>query len=261
MDIIEHGDILPADGKAKASVYGLQGELTEQFEDDLISEYVLLIFVNSRLAYKAVCTPTDLPDLVVGRLITEAGIDPSDIKTVDVCINGNAAKVTVSNGFESGIRSKSFNETLTCCTDNLTLLDSNRDLLRIPDTDIDLTGIPALLAVASEDTALHKLTGSSHSALLMYEGKVIYKAEDIGRHNAIDKAVGYLYRNGLQPSKAILYTTGRMPTDMIRKAIRAKIPVLVSRQKPTVEGVKLASDHNLMIIGHLRSGNYRIYGK
>ena len=53
MDIIEHGDILPADGKAKASVYGLQGELTEQFEDDLISEYVLLIFVNSRLAYKA----------------------------------------------------------------------------------------------------------------------------------------------------------------------------------------------------------------
>lgn len=259
MEIVEHEGTLLTHGKVTASSFGTDGSKLSSSDEHLISEYVLLIFINSRPAYKVVCTPADLPELVAGRIISESGIDPSDIEKIDICRSGNAAKVTIKGSALSELKDRSFPDVSTCCTDNISLLGTGRDLPVLPSSHTDLSLIPVILQRAEEDTKLHQLTGSSHSSILMYEGKIIYEAEDIGRHNALDKAIGRLYIRGLDPSKAVLYTTGRMPTDMIRKVIRARIPVLVSRQRPTVEGVETAARCNLHLIGNLRRDHYIIY--
>lgn len=259
MEIVEHEGTLLTHGTVHASSYASDGIKLSSQNEQLISEYTLLIFINSKPAFKVVCTPTDLPELTAGRIITESGIDPSDIISIDICRSGNAARVTVKGDAASKLKDSRFPEVSTCCTDNISLLNAGPDLPALTSPVTDISSLPLIIQKAEEDTDLHKLTGSSHSSILMYEGKVIYAAEDIGRHNALDKAVGRLYIRGLDPSKAVLYTTGRMPVDMIRKVIRARIPVLISRQRPTVEGVELAARCNLRLIGNLRHDHYIIY--
>ena len=258
MIIVEHKGGLTTHDSVRTSVYGTDGKSAVK-DESLIREYVLMIFINSKLSFKVVCTHTDLPELVAGRIITEAGLVPSDIEKIDICRLGNSAKVTVRSEAFSSLRKEDFTGVPTCCTDNVNLIRTDEDLRELPAADFDIPKIELIRQKAEDDTGLHRITGSSHSALLMYEDRIVFEADDIGRHNAVDKAAGYLYIRELDPSKAVIYTTGRMPTDMIRKVIRARIPVLVSRQKPTVEGVELALRYNLKLIGNLRPDSFKIY--
>ena len=72
--------------------------------------------------------------------------------------------------------------------------------------------------------------------------------EDIGRHNALDKAVGSMLLAGVPLSECVLYTSGRVPMDMVRKAIRAGVPALVSKTMPTVQSLELAQEYGLQLL-------------
>ena len=114
------------------------------------------------------------------------------------------------------------------------------------------------------DTKLHKETGSTHSAFLLTrnqenEWDIRFEAEDIGRHNAIDKVVGYALLNGIPLTEAALFTSGRVPVDVAVKVIRAGIPILISKEKPTAEAVALAGQYNLTLICKARKDSFEIY--
>lgn len=72
---------------------------------------------------------------------------------------------------------------------------------------------------------------------MLHEGRILCACEDIGRHNALDKAVGSVLLAGVPLSECMLYTSGRVPMDMVRKAIRAGVPALVSKTMPTVQSL------------------------
>lgn len=212
------------------------GSLISLKDNCLLIEYALSVFSEGKLLFKAVCTPTCLKELIVGRLITESGIFPDDIEQIEIFPEEGTANV---------ILHKKPNK-----KPEPTQLTGSSDYL---------CAVSALNSKVKEDSGLHVLTGASHSSMLVYEDKVLFEAEDLGRHNAIDKAVGFLYINGLDPSKAALFTTGRMPEDMVRKALMARIPVFISKKKPTAAGLSIAAKYNLRLIGSLRDDHMEVY--
>ena len=229
-------------GTVKSERVRLEDLSVSSEDKELISEYHLNISINGCLVSKVICTPSHLPELVVGRILTETGIKPDSIDSIRITEQQNTAEVTMVS--EAAL---------------------NPDLEIIPEHNISLPEIKAM-AIAinerlSEDAKLHKATQSSHSCFLLKDGRIVFEAEDIGRHNAVDKAVGYIYMNDIDPMTTALFTTGRMPVDMVRKVIRASVPVFISKKQPTTDGVELAKEYGLTMIGNLRDDRLNIYNQ
>ena len=226
----------------------------------LLTENRLAVRVNEQDAMRIVCTPTDLHELVLGRLLTEGIIQSADdIDVLYICPEGTRAEVILREGVL--FRTSGTEETPTCCTNNHVLIEGRRDLKPVQPLAWEPAWIWKFEDRFAQDTRLHRLTHSSHSAFLMFRGDIRYEAEDIGRHNALDKVIGMALRDHIDRSECLLYTSGRVPVDMARKAIRAGIPVMVSKEAPTAESVLLAREYGLQLIGGVKKGRMDIYGK
>ncbi len=107
---------------------------------------------------------------------------------------------------------------------------------------------------------VHRQVGGTHSAAIFRpDGTLVALAEDIGRHNAVDKVLGYSLLRGLSLDDKLLLTSGRASYEMITKALRLHIPVIVSMSAPTSLAVQLAQDRGLTLIGYLRGGRMNVY--
>ncbi|MCI6466774.1 MAG: formate dehydrogenase accessory sulfurtransferase FdhD [Faecalicatena sp.] len=111
----------------------------------------------------------------------------------------------------------------------------------------------------AQGTPVHKKTWAMHSCFLWHEDKIVFECEDIGRHNAFDKVAGYALLHGIELPKCIIYLSGRIPADMVRKAVMAKVPVLVSKAVPTADGIEMAEEYGLTLIGAARQDMIRVY--
>ena len=110
-----------------------------------------------------------------------------------------------------------------------------------------LTTADTLAAAMGGELPLYRATRAVHSCFLLRAGRILYQCEDLGRHNALDKAVGCALADGVPLGECVLYTSGRVPVDMVRKAIRAGVPALVSKTMPTVQSVELAEEYGLRL--------------
>jgi FdhD protein len=107
---------------------------------------------------------------------------------------------------------------------------------------------------------VHREIGGTHAAVLFdRRGEAVVLAEDIGRHNAIDKAVGHCLLRGIPLRDKVLLTSGRASYEMAVKAIRTGIPIVASVSSPTSLAVQLAEDRGLTLIGYLRGGRMNVY--
>lgn len=228
----------------------------------VLAEHLLHIYINEQLTMKVVCTPRHLAELVLGRLLSEGIISGLDeVEQLYLCKTGQRAKVTLTDHAKRP--ASGFVETTpSCCTGNRTLNDSFvRYGPLVPVTPIpwDPEWIFALADQFSLGTELHSRTWATHSCFLAQGGTLLFSCEDIGRHNALDKAIGYALRHGIHLNECIVYSSGRIPTDMVEKAIRAGIPILCTKAYPTQEAVSLARAHRLTLIGCARQRQMKLY--
>lgn len=105
----------------------------------------------------------------------------------------------------------------------------------------------------------HRIGGTHSAAVFRGDGKAVYQAEDIGRHNAVDKVIGYCLLRKIPLRDKMLVTSGRASYEMAMKAIRVEIPVIATLSAPTSMAVELAEDRGLTLIGYLRGGRMNVY--
>ncbi|SFG18860.1 formate dehydrogenase accessory sulfurtransferase FdhD [Oribacterium sp. WCC10] len=246
-------------------------------EKDVLYEHLMDVYINDHLTMKLVCVPEYLSELVLGRMLTEGIIEScDDVEMIYICREGARAKVLLKNqnkekdnGVNAGScelsSSGDFVETTpTCCTGNHVLNDyfvHDKALKVSRGINWKRQWVDTLIAEFRKDTPVHKSTSSTHSAYLMTDGVIRFVCEDIGRHNAVDKCIGYALRNDYDLSQCVLYTTGRVPTDMMEKVIRAGVPMLVSKEYPTREAIELASKYGTVLIGNAKRDDIMVFNE
>jgi FdhD protein len=109
------------------------------------------------------------------------------------------------------------------------------------------------------ETELWKKTGGVHCSVLFCNGRLLAKSSDVGRHNTVDKLVGYAALNGIDISRCVIGCTGRQPAGMVRKYAHAGIPVVISRAASTDKGIAAAEAAGLTLICFARGERFTIY--
>jgi FdhD protein len=114
----------------------------------------------------------------------------------------------------------------------------------------------ALTKKINTSPSLYLKAGAIHGCVLCEEDRLLLYMEDVGRHNAVDKIAGYMFRHGISPEGKIFYTTGRLTSEMVIKTVQMRIPILISRSGFTAWGVDLARQANLTLIGRAKGKRF-----
>ena len=189
-----------------------------------------------------------LKELVTGRLFTDGIIDDvKEIASMYFCRSENEASIFLDHDIKWD---ETVREDKSCCTGNRVYYtgQGRRELKKLAALQWKSEWIFAMAKRFRDGHKLHALTQGTHSAMLSRGDEIISDFEDIGRHNAIDKAVGYALLNGIPTGECIIYTSGRVPVDMAEKVIASGIPVLASKSVATAGACGLAKEYGLTII-------------
>ena len=258
MKIIDRSTGLDAQAELSGKKHSASGEAPTT--RGVAAEHFVSVTINGIKSMRLVCSPTHIPELILGRLYTEGMISSTDdVLHISVCESGRAVSVQLNKLPRE--KSEDFVDTTgSCCTGNHLLTDAFEDdipLGKLPDVPLRDEWILSL-AKRFEDspTGLFLDTHSVHSCYLARKGQLLYLCEDLGRHNAMDKVIGCALRDGLDLSECILFSSGRLPSDMVAKTIRAGIPVLCSKSLCTDKGAELAKEYNLRLIICAKSDSF-----
>lgn len=227
------------------------------------TEHIVTIVLNDRSYLGITCSPDHVDELVAGRLFSEGIIrSRADIASLSLDEAGSQAVVTLAGaapsplGFEGPAVLETHGGIGPRFEDPFP-----RECKLVPVTPIPWD--PAwVFAVADElvrDTPTHKATTGTHSCFLAREDRILCMREDIGRHNAFDKVLGFALMNGIDLSRCFIFTSGRIPVDMVSKAIRARVPLLASKAVTTSQTIALARRYNLTLICSAHSDSLEVY--
>jgi len=230
--------------------------------DNVLKEWTLRIHINSVLFAELICTPDNVEELVLGFLysggVISSGEDVESLelshRDANVTLRANATGRSKARRYEAG--------SVVEQGDFVGVSAGLDDIC----PDIVLTRIcwdpQAVLANATmllNRSRLFKKTGNVHSVAICRGPDLLYFHEDVGRFNAFDKCVGHALKDGVDLSDTCVYTTGRIPSSIVAKTIRAGIPMIVSRSAPTQAALALADTSGLTVVGFARGDRFNLY--
>ena len=232
---------------------------TFHVKDKIITEYPLSLYINNNHYSTMMMTPDNIEFLILGYLHSEFVIKEIDeIIEFNLDLENHRCDVKLNHKIELN-NSQRLNILSTAC--------GNVKLVRIEDKDLPvvllehkfkLERIFEEVAIFNKESILFKETGGVHSVELLYgDTKMLF--EDIGRHNAIDKAIGYLLKNTIKRDDVFIVTSGRISSDILLKSALMNISLIVSRSAPTSLAVKLANKLGVTVIGFARGNKLNIY--
>lgn len=232
-----------------------QDELAE-IDDIVAVEKKIKIYVNDEEIVSLSASPYQIKELVVGFLMTEE-ILKGDWCPEKITIEENEKQINAKVTLEGHVCLEGQTITSGCMAAVSFLSDVKGnidDSLKIqPET------LFKLFRYFQEKSNLYRITGCIHATALADENNILFIAEDVGRHNAVDKVIGWALLNRVPFRHKIMLVTGRISSEMVLKTAKWKIPIIVSRTAPTSLAVELAQKAGLTVIGFLRDQRFNIY--
>jgi FdhD protein len=221
----------------------------------LPGEMALAIYVNRQELVTILCTPTKLNFLVLGFLYAEGIISGiRDVASMRVCEEDSLADVMLSN---ADYELPTLRTLTSGCGGGATFITQGQrvdsDLVTTPKEVLSLTN------QLQEQMVLYRLCGGVHASALSDTTNLLVVAEDIGRHNTLDKIQGECLLRGLSTRDRLLLSTGRISSEMLVKAAKMQAPVVVSRHSPTGSAVSLARDLGISLVGQARGSRLSVY--
>ncbi len=226
-------------------------------DTQVIAEMPVSLTVNGEVWLSFACTPTDLEALAVGFLFNEGIVARMDeIAAVRVCNNFENVDVWLRRAVE---KPSSWRRT-SGCTGGLTRTDEPEALAALPagvqfTPEALLDGMEQLLEVQE----LYRQARGVHCSALFDGERVRLRAEDIGRHNTLDKLAGLLLMEDLSAEGWMVLTTGRVSSEMLQKSARIGTTVVVSRTSPTSLSVQMAEKLGITLVGYARRTQFWVY--
>jgi FdhD protein len=226
-------------------------------DGEVIEEVFVSLHVNGQELATLAATPIRQDWLAVGLIANEGMIASKDeVRAVHICPSGLCVDVWLTHEIEMPRK-----RILTSgCGGGVTF----DDLTGVqPPLDSDLT-VPAgqlhgLMEQLQSVAHLYRRTRGVHTGALFRNGEMLSSAEDVGRHNTLDKVRGDCLLRGVDTRDGILLSTGRISSEMMNKAVKMGCPIVASRTSPTSLSVQLARAWNITLVGYLRRGRLLVY--
>ncbi len=233
-------------------------ESGQPMETAVVEERPLTIFLNAREIVTAM-TIGDYPEYLALGFLTNQGMLAPEEDVTGIDYDHELQVVVVRTAVETDHEAKLARKTRTSgCAVGTVFGDMMAGLegLTLPPAELRVSWLHALSHNINRTPILYLEAGAIHGTVLCQGDRPLVYMEDVGRHNAVDKIAGWMRAEGCDPSDKILYTTGRLTSEMVIKCALMGIPALASRSGFTAWGVEIARDVGLTLIGRLKGKRF-----
>lgn len=228
--------------------HGIQviGGAARATDDAVVIEDRFELLLNDRPVTGMVASRDQLRELGAGYLVCEGIVKNVDSVTVD------GDRILACSASVCDLR---------CVKREVGSSGGMSFLFDLPrqDSDIRLTPDEVMAVTREIETELWRKTGGVHCSVLFKDGSLLMKSSDVGRHNTVDKLVGYAILNGIDLSRCVIGCTGRQPAGMVRKYARAGIPIVISRAASTDKGIAAADEAGITLVCFSRGDRFTVY--
>jgi len=247
----------PLDPRLTERVTGID-QTGARIETSVTVERALTIFLNGQEIVTAM-TIGDYPDyLAIGYLLNQNMLRPDDVVTA-VDYDEELAVVVVRTERKTNYEKKLKKKVQTSgCAQGTVFGDLMEALenVSLPKASLRTSWLYALTHKINTTPSLYLEAGAIHGCVLAKQDEPLVYMEDVGRHNAVDKIAGWMFKEKVPAHDKVFYTTGRLTSEMVIKTVRMGIPILISRSGFTAWGVELARKANLTLIGRARGKRF-----
>lgn len=247
----------PLDPRLTERVTGID-QTGARIETSVTVERALTIFLNGQEIVTAM-TIGDYPEyLAIGYLLNQNMLKPDDVVTgvdYDEELSVVVVRTKRKTNYEKKLKKKV--QTSGCAQGTVfgDLMEALENV-SLPKAELRTSWLYALTHKINTTPSLYLEAGAIHGCVLAQRDEPLVYMEDVGRHNAVDKIAGWMFKKKISPANKIFYTTGRLTSEMVIKTVRMGIPILISRSGFTAWGVELARRANLTLIGRARGKRF-----
>ena len=224
----------------------------QNVKENVVQDETVTLTINGNISRSLSAIEDSLKEFAIGYLFNENMVKSlNDIKNIE--IDGPQIRVEIDDTLLKT------NETVLCSDSAGGWRSKIKEVNPVEsDFQVHVSELIDRIEELKDNAEIWQATGGTHVAGIVYDGQFVVK-EDVSRHVAVDKVIGYGILNGFDLNHSYVIYSGRMPADMVIKMTRASVPILASNAAPANSGYNIAKKGNITLVGFLRGNRCNVY--